>query len=97
VLAIAQLSQDLPAIWSAETTAAQETEAADADRDRIGAVGWNPTGGTDRNSDSLAFWYNHIAKRPAPGAGSLKTTAEAVLQIHRMAGRNSYKEIAASS
>ena len=40
---------------------------------------------------------SHTVKRAAPGEGSLKTPAEAILQIHRMAGRNSYKEIAASS
>ena len=95
--AIAELSQDLPAIWSAETTTAQERkqlmrmaiESVQLDGIRQAGqieiqIHWRSGTITD-----------HIAKRPAPGEGSLKTPAEAVLQIHRMAGRNSYKEIAA--
>jgi hypothetical protein len=39
---------------------------------------------------------SQIVKRTAPGEGSLKTPQEAVSQIHKMAPRRSYAEIAAS-
>jgi hypothetical protein len=95
--AITKLSQDLPAIWSAETTTNQERKQLlrmaieSVQLDGIGRAGqiemqirWRSGTITD-----------HVVKRPAPGEGSLKTPAEAVSQIHRMAGRNSYNEIAA--
>jgi DNA invertase Pin-like site-specific DNA recombinase len=95
--AITELSRDLPAIWSAETTTNQERkqllrmaiESVQLDGIRQAGqmeiqIHWRSGAITDRS-----------VKRAAPGEGSLKTPAEAVLQIHRMAGRNSYKEIAA--
>jgi hypothetical protein len=39
---------------------------------------------------------SHIVRRPAPGEGSLKTPQKAVSQIHKMAPRRSYAEIATS-
>jgi len=94
--AITRLSQDLPAIWSAETTTNQERKRLlqmaieSVQLDGMGQAGqiemhirWRSGTITD-----------HVVKRPAPGEGSLKTPAEAVSQIHRMAGRNSYDEIA---
>jgi DNA invertase Pin-like site-specific DNA recombinase len=95
--AIAELSQDLPAIWSAETTTAQERkqlmrmaiESVQLDGIREAGqieiqIHWRSGTVTD-----------HIVKRPAPGEGSLKTPEQAVLQIHEMARQNSYDEIAA--
>jgi DNA invertase Pin-like site-specific DNA recombinase len=94
---IAELSQDLPAIWSAETTTAQERkqlmrmaiESVQLDGIRQAGqieiqIHWRSGTVTD-----------HIVKRSAPGEGSLKTPEEAVLQIHEMARQNSYDEIAA--
>lgn len=94
---IAELSQDLPAIWSAETTTNQERkqllrmaiESVQLDGSRQAGqiemqIHWR-SGAVTR----------HIVKRAAPGEGSLKTPEEAVSQIHKMAGRRSYAEIAA--
>ena len=94
---IAELSQDLPAIWSAETTTDQERkqlmrmaiESVQLDGIRQAGqieiqIHWRSGTVTD-----------HIVKRPAPGEGSLKTPEEAVLQIHEMARQSSYDEIAA--
>jgi DNA invertase Pin-like site-specific DNA recombinase len=94
---IAELSQDLPAIWSAETTTAQERkqlmrmaiESVQLDGIRQAGqieiqIHWRSGTVTD-----------HIVNRSAPGEGSLKTPEEAVLQIHEMARQNSYDEIAA--
>jgi hypothetical protein len=91
------LSQDLPAIWSAATTTAQERkqlirmaiESVQLDGIRQAGqieiqIHWRSGTVTD-----------HILNRSAPGEGSLKTPEEAVLQIHEMARQNSYDEIAA--
>jgi len=95
--AVAELSQDLPAIWSAETTTNQERkqllrmaiESVQLDGIRQAGqieiqIHWRSGAITDR-----------VVKRAAPGEGSLKTPEEAVLQIHEMARRSSYQEIAA--
>ncbi len=81
---IAELSQDLPAIWNAETTTAQERkqlvrmaiESVQLDGIRQAGqieiqIHWRSGTVTDR-----------IVKRSAPGEGSLKTPEEAVLQIY---------------
>jgi DNA invertase Pin-like site-specific DNA recombinase len=94
--AIAELSQDLPAIWSAETTTDQERKQLM--RMAIESV---QLGGV-RQAGQIEIqihWRSgtvtdHIAKRAAPGEGSLKTPEEAVLGIHEMARRSSYQEIA---
>ena len=94
--AIGELSQDLPAIWSAETTTDQERkqlmrmaiESVQLDGIRQAGrieiqIHWRSGTVTD-----------HIVSRPAPGEGSLKTPEQAVLQIHEMARQSSYDEIA---
>jgi len=94
--AITKLSQDLPAIWHAETTTNQERkqllrmviECVQLDGMRQAGqieiqIRWRSGAITDHN-----------VNRTAPGGGSLKTPAEAVSLIHRMAGRNGYGEIA---
>src|SRR5712691_9302670 len=95
---IAELSQDLPAIWSAETTTAQERkqlmrmaiESVQLDGIRQAGqieiqIHWR-SGAVTRLS----------VKRAALGEGSLKTPAEAVSRIHEMAPRRTCAEIAAS-
>jgi len=95
--AIAELSQDLPAIWSAETTTNQERkqllrlaiESVQLDGIRQAGqievqIHWRSGAVTSLN-----------VKRAAPGEGSLKTPAEAVSRIHEMAPRRTYAEIAA--
>jgi DNA invertase Pin-like site-specific DNA recombinase len=95
--AIAELSQDLPAIWSAETTTNQERkqllrmviESVQLDGMRQPGqieiqIRWRSGAITSLN-----------VKRVAPGEGSLKSPEEAVSRIHKMAGRRSYAEIAA--
>ncbi len=96
--AITELSQDLPAIWSAETTTNQERkqllrmaiESVQLDGNRQAGqieiqIRWRSGTVTILN-----------VKRAAPGEGSLKTPPEAVSRIHEMAPRRSYAEIAAT-
>jgi hypothetical protein len=95
--AITELSQDVPAIWSAETTTNQERKQLlrlvieSVQLDGISQpgqievqIGWRSGAVTALN-----------VNRPAPGEGSLKTSEEAVSLIHEMAQRRSYQEIAA--
>jgi len=95
---ITELSRDLPAIWSAETTTNQERkqllrmaiESVQLDGNRRAGqieiqIHWRSGAVT-----SLSV------KRAAPGEGSLKTPVEAVSRIHEMAPRRTYAEIAAS-
>jgi hypothetical protein len=94
---IAALSQDLPAIWSAETSTAQERKQLM--RMAIESVQLDGIRQA-RQIEVQIHWRSgmvtdHIVKRSAPGEGSLKTPEEAVLQIHEMAGQNSHDEIAA--
>jgi DNA invertase Pin-like site-specific DNA recombinase len=95
--AITELSQDLPAIWSAETTTNQERKQLL--RMAIESVQLD---GVHRAGEIEIHLHwrsgaitQHLVKRPAPGERSLKTPEEAVLRIHKMASRSSYKEIAA--
>jgi DNA invertase Pin-like site-specific DNA recombinase len=94
---IAELSQDLPAIWNAETTTEQDRkqlirmaiESVQLDAVRQAGqieiqIHWRSGTITDQ-----------IVKRAAPGEGSLKTPQEAVSRIHAMARESSYGEIAA--
>jgi hypothetical protein len=96
--AITELSCDLPAIWSAETTTDQERKQLlrmaieSVQLDGICQPG---------QVDIQIRWRsgtitNLVVRRTAPGEGSLKTPAEAVSQIHEMASRRTYAEIAAS-
>lgn len=95
--AIVKLSQDLPAIWSAETTTRRERKQLI--RMAIESVQLDGVRETGKIEIQI-HWRSgtvteHIVKRPAPGESSLKTPEEAVLQIHEMARRSSYEEIAA--
>ena len=85
--AITGLPQDLPAIWSAETTTNQERKqllrmaVESVQLDGISQAGqievqirWRS--GTVTSVD---------VKRPAPGEGSLKTPEAAISKIHDMA------------
>ncbi len=95
--AITELSHDLPAVWSAETTTNQERKQVIAHGDRIGAVGWVSEAG---QVEVQIRWRSATilslrVKRAEPGEGSLKTPEEAVSRIHEMARRSSYSEIAA--
>jgi DNA invertase Pin-like site-specific DNA recombinase len=94
---IAELSEDLPAIWNAQTTTEQERkqlirmaiESVQLDGVRQAGhieiqIHWRSGTITD-----------HIVKRAAPGEGSLKTPEGAVSRIHAMARGSSYREIAA--
>jgi hypothetical protein len=96
--AIAELSRDLPAIWSAETTTNQERkqllrmaiESVQLDGIRQAGqievqIRWR----------SGAVTCLHV-KRAVPGEGSLKTPTHAVSRIHEMAQRRTYAEIAAA-
>jgi hypothetical protein len=96
--AIAELSRDLPAIWSAETTTNQERkqllrmaiESVQLDGIRQAGqievqIGWR----------SGAVTCLHV-KRAVPGEGSLKTPTHAVSRIHEMAQLRTYAEIAAA-
>ena len=96
--AITELSRDLPAIWSAETTTNQDRkqllrmaiESVQLDGTReVGQIEvqirWR----------SGAITCDHV-KRALPGEGSLKTSTQAVSRIHEMAQRRTYAEIAAA-
>jgi hypothetical protein len=95
--AIAELSQDLPAIWSAETTTDQERKQLL----RMAIESVQLDGVREAGQIEIQIHWRsgtvteQIVKRPAPGEGSLKTPEEAVLRIHEMTGGSSYEEIAA--
>ncbi|MGH9628736.1 MAG: hypothetical protein ACRD7E_10430 [Bryobacteraceae bacterium] len=95
--AIAELSQDLPAIWSAETTTNQERkQLLRMVIESVQLDGMRQAG----QSEIQIRWRSGAitslnVKRVAPGEGSLKTPEQAVSRIHKMAGRRSYAEIAA--
>jgi len=65
--AITELSQDLPAVWSAETTTGKKTVSAYGDR--ICAAGWDQPSRADRSADSLALWHGNHSEREAGCAG----------------------------
>ena len=96
--AITELSQDLPAIWSAETTTNQERkQLLRMAIESVQLDGMRQAG----EIEVQIHWRSgtitrHIVKRTAPGEGSLKTPEEAVSRIHEMAPKRTYAEIAAS-
>jgi DNA invertase Pin-like site-specific DNA recombinase len=96
--AITELSQDLPAIWSADTTSNQERkQLLRMAIESVQLDGMRQAG----QIELQIHWRSgtvteHIVKRTAPGEGSLKTPQEAVSKIHEMAPRRSYAEIATS-
>jgi len=96
--AITELSGDLPAIWSAETTTNQDRKQLL--RMAIESVQLDGVSRTGQIEVQIRWRSGAIinlsVKRAAPGEGSLKTPAEAVFRIHEMASRSTYAEIAAS-
>jgi hypothetical protein len=96
--AITELSQDLPAIWSAETTTNQERkQLLRMAIESVQLDGMREAG----QVEAQIHWRSgtvtrHVVKRTAPGEGSLKTREEAVSRIHEMAPKRNYAEIAAS-
>jgi DNA invertase Pin-like site-specific DNA recombinase len=96
--AITELSQDLPAIWSADTTTNQERkQLLRMVIESVQLDGMRQAGQIEVQIHWRAGTVtSQIVKRTAPGEGSLKTPQEAVSQIHEMAPRRSYAEIAAT-
>ena len=96
--AISDLSQDLPAIWSAETTTTQERkQLLRMAIESVQLDGMRQAG----QIEIQIHWRSGIVtalnvKRPAPGEGSLKTPAEAVSRIQEMAPQRTYAQIAAA-
>jgi DNA invertase Pin-like site-specific DNA recombinase len=94
---IAELSRDLPAIWKADSTTNQERKQLL--RMVIESVQLDGNSQPGQIEVQIRWRSGALssltAKRTAPGEGSLKTPADAVSQIHEMAGRRSYAEIAA--
>jgi len=95
--AITELSQDLPAVWSAETTTNQERKQLE--RMAIESVQLDGISQAGQIEVQIRWRSGTVTslsvKRAAPGEGSLKTPEEAVSRIHEMVRRSSYDEIAA--
>jgi DNA invertase Pin-like site-specific DNA recombinase len=95
--AITELSHDLPAVWSAETTTNQERkQLLRMAIESVQLDGFSQAGQIEvqirwRSGTIISL----RVKRAEPGEGSLKTSEEAVSRIHEMARRSSYSEIAA--
>jgi DNA invertase Pin-like site-specific DNA recombinase len=93
---IMRLSQDLPAIWQAETTSqAERKQLLRLLIESVQLDGVSRTGQIEvqihwRSGTVTRLWV----KRPAPGEGSLKTPPGAVALIHQLAAEHSYDEIA---
>jgi hypothetical protein len=96
--AITELSRDLPAIWSAETTTNQERkQLLRMAIDSVQLDGIRQAGQIEIQIHWRSGAITSLSeKRSAPGERSLKTPAEAVSRIHEMAPRRTYEEIAAS-
>lgn len=96
--AITDLSGDLPAIWSAETTTNQERKQLL--RMAIESVQVDGITRTGQIEVQIRWRSGTITilevKWTAPGECSLKTPEEAVSRIHKMASRRTYAEIAAA-
>jgi DNA invertase Pin-like site-specific DNA recombinase len=95
--AITELSHDLPAVWSAETTT--NLERKQLLRMAIESVQLDGCSQAGQIEVQIRWRSGTIislsVKRAEPGEGSLKTPEEAVSRIHEMARRSSYGEIAA--
>jgi Recombinase zinc beta ribbon domain len=96
--AITELSRDLPAIWSAETTTNQERkQLLRMAIDSVQLDGIRQAGQIEIQIHWRSGAITSLSvRRSAPGEGSLKTPAEAVSRIHEMAAHRTYEEIAAS-
>jgi hypothetical protein len=94
--AIRDLSRDLPALWSAETTTNQERKQLL--RMAIESVQVDGSSQAGQVEVQIRWRSDTITslnvKRAAPGECSLKTPEEAVSRIHKMAPRRTYAEIA---
>jgi DNA invertase Pin-like site-specific DNA recombinase len=94
--AITELSRDLPAIWSAETTTNQERKQLL--RMAIESVQVEGVSQAGQIEVQIRWRTGTITmlnvKRTAPGECSLKTPEEAVSRIHKMVPRRTYAEIA---
>jgi DNA invertase Pin-like site-specific DNA recombinase len=93
---IKDLSRDLPAIWSAETTTNQERKQLL----RMAIESVQVVGSTQAGQIEVQIrWYSGTitslsVKRTARGECPLKTPEEAVSRIHKMASQRTYAEIA---
>jgi len=93
---IKDLSRDLPAIWSAETTTNQERKQLL----RMAIESVQVDGSTQAGQIEVQIrWYSGTmtslsVKRTARGECPLKTPEEAVSRIHKMAPQRTYAEIA---
>lgn len=96
-VAITELSQDLPAVWSAETTTNQERkQLLRMAIESVQLDGFSQAGQIEIQIRWRSGTVTSLSvKRTAPGEGSLKTPEEAVCRIHKMAQQSSYVEIAA--
>jgi len=96
--AIRDLSRDLPALWSAETTTNQERKQLL--RMVIESVQVDGITRTGQIEVQIRWRSGTITildvKRTAPGECSLKTPEAAISRIHQMAPRRTYAEIAAA-
>ncbi len=94
--AITELSRDLPAIWSAETTTNQERKQLL--RMAIESVQVDGISQPGQVEVQIRWRSGMVTgasvKRAAPGECSLKTPEEAVSRIHKMAPGGTYAEIA---
>ena len=96
--AITELSRDLPAIWTADTTTHQERKQLlrmaieSVQLDGIRQAGQIEAQIHWRSGTITSVSVNRVA----PGERSLKTSTEAVSRIHEMAALHTYGEIAAS-
>jgi DNA invertase Pin-like site-specific DNA recombinase/ribosome-binding protein aMBF1 (putative translation factor) len=94
--AIQELSRDLPALWSAETTTDQDRKQLL----RLVIESVQVDGQTQAGQVEVQIrWRSSTVtsvnvKRTAPGECSLKTPEQAVRQIHQMAPQCTYTEIA---
>jgi hypothetical protein len=95
--AIQELSRDLPTLWSAETTTHQERkQLLRLAIESVQVDGLSQAG----QVEVQIHWRSGTVtranvKRTAPGECSLKTPEQAVSQIHQLAPRYTYAEIAA--
>jgi DNA invertase Pin-like site-specific DNA recombinase len=94
--AITELSRDLPAIWSAETTTNQERkQLLRMVIESVQVDGSSQAGQVEVQIRWRSGTITSLSvKRAAPGERSLKTPVEAVSRIHKMAPRRTYAEIA---
>jgi DNA invertase Pin-like site-specific DNA recombinase len=94
--AITELSQDLPAIWNAETTTNQDRKQLL----RMAIESVQLDGATNPGQIEVQIrWRSGVitalsVKRATPGESSMKTPLDAVSRIHAMAACHNYAEIA---